>query len=95
MYFFFSMVNCIFLVIDICVFDSSEIIFDYVYFDVFVGENILYGLVEVLEGLKNIGEYWIFGIEKGYLLEFFNKYYLKLYCDVDVSILEMCFFINK
>ncbi|HEN3608759.1 TPA: class I SAM-dependent methyltransferase [Yersinia enterocolitica] len=90
-----STVNRIFSAIDTCAPDGSEIIFDYVYSDVLAGENTSYGSVEVLEGLKNIGEHWIFGIEKGHLTAFLNKYHLKLYCDADASTLEKRFFTNK
>ncbi|EEP92582.1 hypothetical protein ykris0001_5230 [Yersinia kristensenii ATCC 33638] len=74
---------------------GSEIIFDYVYSDVLAGENTSYGSIEVFEGLKNIGEHWVFGIEKGSLPTFLNKYHIKLYDEADANILEQRFFTNK
>lgn len=74
---------------------GSEIIFDYVYSDVLAGENTSYGSIEVFEGLKNIGEHWVFGIEKGSLPTFLNQYHIKLYDEADANILEQRFFTNK
>ncbi|MBW5813619.1 class I SAM-dependent methyltransferase [Yersinia kristensenii] len=74
---------------------GSKIIFDYVYSDVLAGENTSYGSIEVFEGLKNIGEHWVFGIEKGSLPTFLNKYHIKLYDEADANILEQRFFTNK
>ncbi|MFV8797417.1 class I SAM-dependent methyltransferase [Yersinia sp. LJYL362] len=90
-----STVDTIFSAIDIYAPAGSEVIFDYVYADILAGETISYGSQEVFEGLKNIGEHWIFGIEKGRLAAFLNKYHLKLYCDADASTLEQRFFMNK
>lgn len=90
-----STVDNIFSAIDAYAPTDSEIIFDYVYSDVLAGESTSYGSVEVLEGLKNIGEHWIFGIEKGYLETFLKKYHMKLYFDADANVLEQRFFTNK
>lgn len=90
-----STVDNIFSAIDAYAPTDSEIIFDYVYSDVLAGESTSYGSVEVLEGLKNIGEHWIFGIEKGHLETFLKKYHMKLYFDADANALEQRFFTNK
>ncbi|QHB32169.1 class I SAM-dependent methyltransferase [Yersinia canariae] len=88
-------VDSIFSAIDICAPAGSEIIFDYVYSDVLAGKNTSYGSAEVLEGIKSIGEHWIFGIEKGQLQTFLNKHHIKLYDELDANILEKRFFTNK
>lgn len=90
-----STVDNIFSAIDAYAPVGSEIIFDYVYSDVIAGENTSYGSAEVLAGLKNIGEHWIFGIEKGHLEIFLKKYHMKLYFDADANALEQRFFTNK
>ena len=90
-----STVDNIFSAIDAYAPVGSEIIFDYVYSDVIAGENTSYGSAEVLAGLKNIGEHWIFGIEKGHLETFLKKYHMKLYFDADANALEQRFFTNK
>jgi methyltransferase (TIGR00027 family) len=74
---------------------GSEVIFDYVYSDVLAGENSSYGSIEVFEGLKNIGEHWIFGIEKGHVNAFLNKHNIKLQYEADANTLEQRFFTNK
>lgn len=74
---------------------SSEIIFDYVYSDVLTGQNTSYGSLDVFEGLKNIGEPWTFGIEKGHLNTFLNKHKIKLQYEADAHALEQRFFTNK
>ncbi|WP_145601403.1 class I SAM-dependent methyltransferase [Yersinia frederiksenii] len=74
---------------------GSEIIFDYVYSDVLTGENTSYGSLEVFEGLKNIGEHMLFGIEKGHLESFLNQHHLKLLDEMDANILEKRFFANS
>ncbi|MFL4556214.1 class I SAM-dependent methyltransferase [Yersinia kristensenii] len=95
MYLSSSTVDSIFSAISACAPTGSEIIFDYVYSDVLVGENTSYGSIEVFEGLKNIGEHWVFGIEKGHLPTFLNKHHIKLYDEADANILEQRFFTNK
>ncbi|RXA98311.1 MULTISPECIES: SAM-dependent methyltransferase [Yersinia] len=74
---------------------GSEIIFDYVYSDVLTGDNTSYGSIEVFEGLRNIGEHWIFGIEKEHLETFLNSHHLKLLDEMDANALEQQFFTNK
>lgn len=88
-------VECLFSAIDTYAPQSSQIIFDYVYSDVLAGESTSYGSIEVFEGLKNIGEHWIFGIEKGQLNTFLNKYNIKLQYEADANVLEQRFFTNK
>lgn len=74
---------------------ASEIIFDYVYSDVLTGQNTSYGSIEVFEGLKNIGEHMLFGIEKGRLDTFLNQHHMKLLDEMDANILEKRFFANS
>lgn len=90
-----STVDNIFSAIDIYAPAGSEIIFDYAYSDVLAGKNTLYGAVEIIEGLKNIGEHWMSGIEKAQLQTYLNQYHIKLLAELDADILEQRFFTNN
>ncbi|MGE4798985.1 class I SAM-dependent methyltransferase [Yersinia hibernica] len=90
-----STVDNIFSAIDIYAPAGSEIIFDYAYSDALAGKNTLYGAVEIIEGLKNIGEHWMSGIEKAQLQTYLNQYHINLLAELDANILEQRFFTNN
>jgi len=71
---------------------DSEIVFDYIYSSVLRGENLYYGESEVFKGVKDRGEPWSFGIEKGEIESFLKDKKLKLIQNLNSEDLENEFF---
>ncbi|MGZ7048260.1 MAG: class I SAM-dependent methyltransferase [Methanobacterium sp.] len=71
---------------------ESEVVFDYVYSSVLREENLYYGESEVYKGVKDRGEPWSFGIEKGKVESFLENKDLKLIQNLNSEDLEKEFF---
>jgi methyltransferase (TIGR00027 family) len=71
---------------------GSEVIFDYVYSSVLREENLYYGESEVFKGVKERGEPWSFGIEKGEIENFLEDKNLSLIRNLNSQDLEKEFF---
>jgi len=71
---------------------GSEVVFDYVYSSVIREENLYYGESEVYKGVKDRGEPWSFGIEKGEIESFLKDRNLKLIQNLNSEDLENEFF---
>ena len=70
----------------------SWIIFDYVYASVIRNEGIYYGEDEIIKTVTVSGEQWHFGIEKGELGKFLDKYAFKVVNQKDALQLEKTYF---
>lgn len=81
-----------FKIIDQFAGDGSEVVFDYIYSSVLREENLYYGETEVYKGVKDRGEPWSFGIEKGEIKSFLEDKNLKLIQNFDSNDLENEFF---
>lgn len=72
--------------------NDSEVVFDYVYSSVIREENLYYGESEVYKGVKDRGEPWSFGIEKGDIETFLDDKNLNLIQNFNSIDLEKEFF---
>ena len=92
MYLDFDAINSTFDIINEFAGENSEIVFDYVYSSVLREENLYYGEFEVFNGVKDRGEPWSFGIEKGEIESFLEDKNLKLIQNLNSEDLENEFF---
>lgn len=72
--------------------ENSVIVFDHIYKSVLRQENLFYGEVEAFQSVVRAGERWNFGIEKGKINEFLNKYNLTMVDEADAIKLEERYF---
>jgi len=75
--------------------NGSRIVFDYVYASVLRREGLCYGEEGISQIVSGAGEQWHFGIEKGEIEQFLQKYSLKLVDQQDSKSLEKRYFTNK
>lgn len=71
---------------------GSEIVFDCVYASVIRRENLYNGEAEVFERVKKAKEQWTFGIEKGEIKSFLDKFQIRLIEQLDSEELEQRYF---
>jgi len=71
---------------------GSRVIFDYIYASVLRRENIYYGEENIYKKVNSVQESWLFGIEKGEIKEFLQKYNFKLIQNLTSEGLEKMFF---
>jgi methyltransferase (TIGR00027 family) len=71
---------------------DSVIIFDYVYLSVLKSESQAYGAKGTFKSVEKYGEKWTFGIEKGQINHFLDKYEFELTDEADPTKLEERFF---
>ena len=71
---------------------GSEIVFDYVYSSVLRHENLYVGEREILRTVSKAGEQWHFGIEKGEINQFLERYGMRLVEHMDAERLEGMYF---
>lgn len=74
---------------------DSLIIFDYVFSSVLRGESNNYGAKGITKSVERQGEKWVFGIEKGQIDHFLNKYEFELIDESDSLKLAKKFFQEK
>ena len=72
--------------------EGSEIVFNCAYASVIRGEDTQYGEAGALDTLSSVGESWYFGIEKGAIGSFLEKYDFKVLDHRDARELEEMFF---
>ena len=75
--------------------NGSEVVFDYVYKSVLREESLYYGESEVFKGVKDRGEPWSFGIEKGEIKAFLEDNNLNLIQNFNSNDLEKEFFYDN
>jgi len=65
---------------------------NYVLASVLRGENLYYGEREIRESVNQVGEQWVFGIEKGQMGAFLSRYGFRLADHWEASELEDRYF---
>jgi methyltransferase (TIGR00027 family) len=71
---------------------GSEVVFDYIYSSVLREENLYYGEKAIRNKVRKADEGWVFGLEKGEIKKFLEKYDLDLVEDLDSKGLENRYF---
>jgi methyltransferase (TIGR00027 family) len=71
---------------------GSRIVFDYIYGSVLRKEGIYYGETGIVQTVSGAGEEWHFGIEKGQIEQFLDKYEMHLIDHKDAKDLEQAYF---
>jgi methyltransferase (TIGR00027 family) len=74
---------------------GSWIVFDFVYASVLRREGLCYGEEGISRMVSGAGEQWHFGIEKGEIEQFLQKYNMKLVDQKDSKSLEKEYFTNE
>jgi methyltransferase (TIGR00027 family) len=72
--------------------EGSWIVFDYIYASVLRNEGIYYGEAGIEKTVSEAGEKWHFGIEKGEIEPFLNRYAMRLIDHKDAKELEDLYF---
>jgi methyltransferase (TIGR00027 family) len=75
--------------------ENSEVVFDYILASVIREENIYYGEEMIRNRVKRSNEAWVFGIEKGEIEKFLEKYNFHLVRNLDSKALENTYFREK
>ncbi len=71
---------------------ESWVVFDYIYASVLRGEGIYYGETGIAQTVSGAGEQWHFGIEKGQIEEFLDRYAMQLIDHKNAKGLEAAYF---
>ena len=74
---------------------GSSVIFDYIYASVLRRENIYYGEKNIYNKVNSVKESWQFGIEKGDIEYFVNKFNFKLIENLTSNELEKLYFTDN
>jgi len=71
---------------------GSRVVFDYINASVLRKEGAHYGETEIAQTVSNVGEEWHFGIEKGSIGQFLNRFEMWLMDHKDAADLERAYF---